>query len=355
MLFSQAYAIFFLCSFRLIFATNITDDHCYDASRDLTMRHGEIHYILGKPNAKHSIYRVCEDGQLKCREEDLILDQPTLPDIDCDDAVAQNKKYFKQGNLRGLGLMVRPEHIDIWPQNVICYQVHQGFESQYLKYIDASVLEFQENTNIRLITTKQCKSLPRHYNLCGKCENYVDVNYDQPGCFALVGYGERPKQIMNLHADCFQDGEPGHAMHEFGHAAGLFHEHAHPHRKIIIIPRELTVSRNNYITSIMHYGASGGVCLPKDMTARFCDIDENESTGCRVPKQDDCDTEKTKKLGQRRALSAKDIESLHVLYPKKSKAVKAIDKKFAKKNRRKAQYLLKDGQASGSTSTDDDD
>ncbi|KAF0776008.1 hypothetical protein AaE_000291 [Aphanomyces astaci] len=337
-------------------------DSCYHEEEKVHYRHGAIEYLRGHPGYKGAIYRVCQDGVYHCKVSDQILDQPSLPSVDCDQALAEydimHDPDVDMG--RRLGLMVKPPAAELWPAGVVCYALSDKADPAIKPYLEATVTEYRTKTPIRVITVEQCLAL-RMPTLCGNCKNFALVEDSKPGCFAFVGYEGKPNQVINLHPDCYLNQPPGHVQHEFGHAIGLFHEHAHPKRKIIIVEEALKASRNNYVKktdtkltaydmgSVMHYGASGGVCVPTDLTVQFCDIDESrEKTGCVVPTLDDCDDKASLVLGQRDGLSPTDVESIQVLY-------KAISSKEAKAIDRLLFHATQADQADATTSSDDDD
>ncbi|RHY25167.1 hypothetical protein DYB32_008484 [Aphanomyces invadans] len=309
-------------------------DACFDEDEKVHYRHGSIKYMRGTPGYAGAIYKVCEDGVYHCKVSDEILDQPALPDVDCDEALAEydisHDPSVDMG--RRLGLMVHPPAAEVWPAGVVCYALSDQADPAIKPYLEAAVTEYRTKTPIRIISVDQCRAVNMP-TLCGNCKNFALIEDSKPGCFAYVGYEGKPNQVINLHQDCYLNQPPGHVQHELGHAIGLFHEHAHPDRKIIIVEDALKASRNNYVKkrdsltttydmeSIMHYGASGGVCVPKDLTVKYCDIDEShEKTGCVIPTLNDCDETASLRLGQREGLSPTDIQSiltLHAIYPQR--------------------------------------
>ncbi|KAG9405495.1 hypothetical protein AC1031_003386 [Aphanomyces cochlioides] len=79
-------------------ATAVTaDDSCDD--NGVEMRNGEVQYMFGDSGYYGSVYKVCLDGEIHCRMDDGVLDQPSLPDIECDHAEAiynENSHHYPE-------------------------------------------------------------------------------------------------------------------------------------------------------------------------------------------------------------------------------------------------------------------
>ncbi|OQR93897.1 metalloprotease family M12A [Thraustotheca clavata] len=298
-------------------------------------REGQVKHIFGQSGIKGSIYRVCINNTLVCKEENGLADAPDLPTVDCAKAAAR----------RRLGLVLDPVKVKLWPNATMCYNITDTkFTKKERKYIKQAAKHIHTKTSVDIITLAECQA-KGNANLCGNCKDYVAVTKEKPGCFAAVGYQASGAQVLNVEKGCFKAGM-GRIAHEFLHAIGFYHEHVHPNRKIIILQNELKVARNNYIlkkdavdttydfVSIMHYSSEAGVCIPKQKNIVYCDISQSEEDGCVVPSRDDCDEKASKVLGQRKGLSKIDINTVGVLYGNKKKGTKATIKQLRAKQKK---------------------
>ncbi|CAK4066308.1 unnamed protein product [Aphanomyces euteiches] len=284
-----------------------------------TLRNRQTKQLAGKKGHKGSIFAVCLDGKLVCHEEIGVSDTPALPDLNCSDISLR----------RRLGLIVESPASQTWPQGVVCYKIASNFTQPQKDQIQNAMAHYKSTTNIRFLNIDACPGMTvRGKSLCGDCKNYANINNWDQGCYAGVGYQNVGPQMFNLHPSCFDDMTgTGRVIHEFGHCIGLYHEHSHPLRKIVVIPGELKVSRNNYqvfttatrmqydTTSIMHYDTTAGLCLPKDSTVKYCDVSQSPAEdNCVIPTRDVCDDKASQSLGQRIKLSPVDLESITRLY-----------------------------------------
>ncbi|OQR84982.1 metalloprotease family M12A [Achlya hypogyna] len=281
------------------------------------MTQGQLQYIVGRPQEAGAIYRVCDTGSLTCYEENGTADGPVDKVVDC----------AAVGTIRRLGLATDRKR-RLWPKAVLCYVISDSLGAAEHALIDAAMHEIQTTTGLAMVELNACATHRLHDQICGGCEHFVSIEQerDHHGTFAEIGYRGIAGQKLNLMPAAFTAGK-GTIMHELLHAFGVIHEHAHPAAEAVVLRgrgQMLSAALSNYVPvkealvtqynvdSIMHYGH--GLCLPKSRGVKYCAIDQNESDGCVVPTEDDCDIDASKVLGQRLKLSKGDIRNVQLLY-----------------------------------------
>ena len=190
----------------------------------------------------------------------------------------------------------------------------------------AGFTEFEEKSNLRFLDINKCTD----QSLCGGCK--VSVRFFQGGgCGSAMGFDGGYDQTISLDDGCFDHGT---ILHEIGHTAGLFHEHQHPDRNIVLllgnIPADApehglkvvkvpgSTDYDKY--SVMHYETGDWMCVPNSDVTKFCDMGEEDNDNCKVATEADCDREASKGIGSYSVgkLSDGDTNALLLMYPETS-------------------------------------
>lgn len=260
---------------------------------DQTMSHSQVMYLIGDQNTKGSVYARCWNGKVECHIEEAIPDKPDTETVSCD-AVAHPD--FK----RRLQVISN----NPWPQGVVCYNPIDTalFSAPEIEIITRSFADFNAKTNLQFVQLDQCQALPNAQDVCGGCQNSIEFIKDEDLCYSQLGYQAEPGQVVSIGTDCFRE-DDFIIIHELGHAVGLFHEHSHPERNIVVLQDTIppNVSPLNFIKntdprtsttaydvdSVMHYPLDSRMCIPKGNAADYCDLGQTEN--CIVPTEEDCD------------------------------------------------------------------
>ena len=284
-----------------------------------TMYHPEIKYLSGNSETPGSIFARCWMGQAVCHIEEAIADQDDFETLPCAEAFEEVASPEHHRKLQIWGKR-------FWPDSTICYHpIGSEYSLEQKRIIEAAFVDFEEKTNLRFVNLNQCTG-----NVCGGCQHGLKF-YKGNHCSSGVGYKGERQQTLSLHDGCFFTGTFT-PIHELGHAAGLLHEHQHPDRKLILLLDNLPAhaSSRNYgriahITrkrvydpsSVMHYKDGPRMCVPKGDPNEFCDFGENEDDNCKVAKEENCDREAGKGIGQPHdhGLSNGDVAALQMIYP----------------------------------------
>ena len=195
-----------------------------------------------------------------------------------------------------------------WPGALIPYEVDSGVSSTAQGWITDAMAEWESVTQLRFVQrTTESDYL------------YFTAN---SSCSSSVGF-QGGKQNINVNG-CWQ---MGNAIHEIGHAVGLFHEHTREdrdsHVEIVWNNLDSGTALNNYRQyspadgmdlgdydhgSIMHYGCWAGTPSGISYNASTMSIKPNNTNRCYT-------NYGTYWMGQRNALSTGDIEGVNMLYP----------------------------------------
>lgn len=229
-------------------------------------------------------------GERAVFEGDIILG--TLEEMEKDTALLAGASSDGDAVTHGVGITGQQYR---WPNALMPYEIDGGVNNGEAR-VAAAIAHWQGNTNMRFVR--------RTASNAAQYPNYVRV-IRSDGCWSYVGM-RGGRQDLSLADGCGF----GAAVHEFGHAWGLWHEQSREDRDsyITIHWENIESGRehnfNQHIAdaddigaydygSIMHYGS-------------FAFTKNNQRT--ITPKQSGVT------IGQRNGLSAGDIAAVHHMY-----------------------------------------
>ncbi|KAJ0406469.1 hypothetical protein ATCC90586_000310 [Pythium insidiosum] len=301
-------------------ASNGTQQHVRCRVGDVEFD-GLSHYLVGEMRRPGSVFADCAKGVATCFEDDGVADSASRR-IPCDGAELAARR-------RRLGVYTAGQGATAWPHRVVCVRWQASFRQDVKEIWYRAFQEYLVKTGIHFVSFLDCRArFGAKTTVCNDCQTYVSFTAQSSGCSASVGFFTDSPHVLDVGgADCANIGT---FLHELGHVVGLYHEHAHPEREVIVLRDQMSsISSNNYAIakrdeiattkyerrSVMHYDANA-LCVPKNPKLRYCDVTETAANGCVEPTPKHCDPKQQSTFGKTDTLTPQDVATILKMYEK---------------------------------------